>query len=602
MTELKLYRGVLLDTSYQHSIDFSNVLKQQQYFNNLLYKDYSGEEGLTFIREKNNVIQIGLNYFEAKKCNYLSFVNDNDTKVYYAFIDEVVYISENNSRIFFTIDVIQTFMFDYTIESAFVEREHQDRWELSSTGTEIIPRLYNHIDEDLNLGEDYKTVATYKKDIPVSWIVLIGTKELESVITAPLTPYGIEANLFYYVIPVLKTNINDNYTINFVQDNNTTKLADYKTILQKYSDNPTLVGAFVLGDLWGGNVSYNMDNENKILTITQASVTPQPSGSIYFAPVNVGDETKPLFILSYLLTYDKYVNHNLAVEIPPLSINYYRKTKPSKTTLRDISYETKLLTYPYQKFMLVVNKISKDFKLEYSRGNRLFCIGNFGLSPSALYYLENYNTDSNVISEFNKNECIIDNSLNEVLLTNDVYKQYILTKRASVVTGAVSEFLGTVGKSTTVLGAPQGALLGAQYASKVILGELGKRIDLKNTPDTVKNGGNNGNFAFLTETYLPNVLWLKAQDEYLNQANDYFNLFGYKCLELKKPNIKSRYYYNFIKTNEINIKLPFSKDYEDEIKNIYNNGITFWHYRDDMTFNDFKMFDYTYENIEVSII
>ena len=92
MTELKLYRGVLLDTSYQHSIDFSNVLKQQQYFNNLLYKDYSGEEGLTFIREKNNVLQIGLNYFEAKKCNYLSFVNDNDTKVYYAFIDEVVYI------------------------------------------------------------------------------------------------------------------------------------------------------------------------------------------------------------------------------------------------------------------------------------------------------------------------------------------------------------------------------------------------------------------------------------------------------------------------------------------------------------------------------
>ena len=47
-------------------------------------------------------------------------------------------------------------------------------------------------------------------------------------------------------------------------------------------------------------------------------------------------------------------------------------------------------------------------------------------------------------------------------------------------------------------------------------------------------------------------------------------------------------------------KNTFLKD--GELNNIYNKGITFWHYRDDMTFNDFKMFDYTYENIEVSII
>ena len=81
-----------------------------------------------------------------------------------------------------------------------------------------------------------------------------------------------------------------------------------------------------------------------------------------------------------------------------------------------------------------------------------------------------------------------------------------------------------------------------------------------------------------------------------------FNLFtkkGYKINNYEKPNLKSRYWFNYIKTYECNITSINigENDIIEKIKEIYNSGITFWHYNS----GNYKFKNYEDNNIERSI-
>lgn len=58
-------------------------------------------------------------------CNYIIFRNENfSDKIWYAFITSVDYVNPNTCLINFSIDYMQTFMFDMNLGMCFVEREH----------------------------------------------------------------------------------------------------------------------------------------------------------------------------------------------------------------------------------------------------------------------------------------------------------------------------------------------------------------------------------------------------------------------------------------------------------------------------------------------
>ena len=60
-------------------------------------------------------------------CNYMFFYNRIDgmkEKVYYCFIEQINYINPNCSEIIYSIDVLQTYLFDVTINDSYVVREH----------------------------------------------------------------------------------------------------------------------------------------------------------------------------------------------------------------------------------------------------------------------------------------------------------------------------------------------------------------------------------------------------------------------------------------------------------------------------------------------
>lgn len=59
--------------------------------------------------------------------------------------------------------------------------------------------------------------------------------------------------------------------------------------------------------------------------------------------------------------------------------------------------------------------------------------------------------------------------------------------------------------------------------------------------------------------------------------DDFFDMYGYACNKLKKPNLAGRESWNYVKTNNVILKGSMPVDAMDRIKQMFNNGIRFWH-------------------------
>jgi hypothetical protein len=103
------------------------------------------------------------------------FQNDKiPCKWFYAFITQYDFVSPKVTRITYQIDVYQTWLFDMTWQSTYVEREHSKRF--NNDGTPVI----NTIDEGLAYGSDYiiTSVRKYEQVPNVIWAIIVCKNDL----------------------------------------------------------------------------------------------------------------------------------------------------------------------------------------------------------------------------------------------------------------------------------------------------------------------------------------------------------------------------------------------------------------------------------------
>lgn len=67
----------------------------------------------------------------------------------------------------------------------------------------------------------------------------------------------------------------------------------------------------------------------------------------------------------------------------------------------------------------------------------------------------------------------------------------------------------------------------------------------------------------------------------LRQIDDYFTRYGYATMRLKKPNISSRKYFNYIKTQDCDTRVLAPAPDKSLISSIFDKGVTFWHLPND---------------------
>lgn len=153
-TDIRLLRGVPLDTTYNHTIRFTDVTEQSTYFANKTKHTLSKQ---TYQRVNRGYAKVGLSADDCYDCNYMMFRNTSyGSKWFYAFITSVEYLNDNACYITFQIDVLQTWWFDFTIRDCMVIREHQST---DNIGDNIIA-------EPVQLGEyvqnSYGSINTLK--------------------------------------------------------------------------------------------------------------------------------------------------------------------------------------------------------------------------------------------------------------------------------------------------------------------------------------------------------------------------------------------------------------------------------------------------------
>lgn len=117
-----LYKTKLSNnTSNPYTRWFSSRSQQQSFFSSQIIKSFTN----TTFQRINESARLLVNAESVANCNYMSFTNSEyNGRTWYAYIDSFRLESPNVTTVNFTIDPIQTFMFDIDIGESYVEREH----------------------------------------------------------------------------------------------------------------------------------------------------------------------------------------------------------------------------------------------------------------------------------------------------------------------------------------------------------------------------------------------------------------------------------------------------------------------------------------------
>lgn len=118
---VKLLRNCPLDRSQRDTWYFSTVSEQRAYFETLVMVTFTAQ---SYQRVNKGVIRLEYNANQLYSCNYMMFINTayNPIKWFYAFVDRIEYVNDHTCNVYYEIDVIQTWFFDYHERPCFIQR------------------------------------------------------------------------------------------------------------------------------------------------------------------------------------------------------------------------------------------------------------------------------------------------------------------------------------------------------------------------------------------------------------------------------------------------------------------------------------------------
>ena len=213
-TEIHILQNIPLNKSYEHTVFYKDAETQATEF--LKYEKYM-LTNYSYQRANLGTLRVELKYENLYNCNYLMFKNNAfEDKWFYAFITGVSYVSNEVSEIYYEIDVMQTWCYDYSFLKTFIDRQH------SATDA-----LYENTQpEGLELGPNYgfaEKVSLYPLNVPGDiYFLILATTNPEGGHPTPTVVHGTLFSLYWHVgnqsdsIGTLKSFINHGLESNIV--------------------------------------------------------------------------------------------------------------------------------------------------------------------------------------------------------------------------------------------------------------------------------------------------------------------------------------------------------------------------------------------------
>ena len=328
------------------------------------------------------------------------------------------------------------------------------------------------------------------------------------------------------------------------------------------------------------------------------------------------------------LDYAPYVYRVKALTTQVKSIGSFNCYSPSKSIggARNWRNESRLYNYPYQ-FAMITDHLNPPMEIKYhlvpSSQANVKVIQTISDRCSYGLYVEGYKGDNGQLEAMvsgeahelpcsssaynqwfaaNKNQVAqnVRNMSETAFLQNgniiDNQKYNILNSTVGLIGSALSGNIG--GMASSVIGGFQNNMnmnfqqrMNNVGVQQQVAMNLAQQQDLRNTPNTIISMGSDVYYGLAKGGFSLDVYKFGLTNEYNQKLGDYFAMYGYKQNKVMNINTQNRYYYNYIKTVGANIqssKIP--RSHLEEIKSIFDNGVTIWHtFRDGVTVGDYSM-------------
>lgn len=254
-------------------------------------------------------------------------------------------------------------------------------------------------------------------------------------------------------------------------------------------------------------------------------------------------------------------------EIPTSDAPYgYSTSGFSKLTALDgyTPKNKKLLTYPYC-FINVDNNGGNVVQLHYEDFTSVTYNFNIEtiLTPGCSTKITpaNYKltADENYLYSFNACKLPI------CSYGSDVYTNWLTQNGVNIATDVIES-----GVTSAVTGNPTNLVMS-------VFSNLAESMRVQKIPNSVKGNVNSGDIVYSMGIFHPICYDMSIKAVNAKIIDDYFSMYGYKVNALKTPNIKGRRNWNYVKTVGCNFTGDIPQEDLEKIKNIFNNGITFWH-------------------------
>lgn len=509
--------NVPIDSTYKNEIYFGSAAEQYAYFagkSSLRFTDYLTVRETLPDGSLQSAVKVAANIDNLRGFNYMFYQNSNHgTKFFYAFITKLIYINEKTTKIVFKTDVYQTWLFDVELLDSYVVREHC-----------VSDELYQHTVPEKFDFKDFTHYPTFNHTFLDGWGYLLATtNEIEEgdAIARGRKHSGIYQGLYFY----------------FFDDSaeNSTAVNDLNSALEKMDEKGT--------------------------------------DSVMFIALI------PKFAIPYTEN-NGYVPSTTRVESREITFPHMGNSIPFGSYTPK---NNKLYSYPYFKLIIsnhggdVAEYKIEDFASEDQSLNRWIkvikfkCFGDVSANPSVTVFPLDYKG----ISE-NYDAGLSIGGFPQCAFNSDTFKLWLAKNQFSVGLDTVGNIANIgLGVGSTLAGNPLGL---TQAASGVtgILNSINSVHQASKEPNKSKGGGAKNNLltAIGKNKFESHYEMIKERDAII--VDQFFTMYGYQTNRIKKPNVSSRPYFNYVQTIDVNIKGGIPADDMQELKAVYNNGVTLW--------------------------
>lgn len=199
-------------------------------------------------------------------------------------------------------------------------------------------------------------------------------------------------------------------------------------------------------------------------------------------------------------------------------------------------------------------------------------------------------------------------AINASLSNNNLQQNSMLNLVGGIAGGVGSATTGNIGGVLSSLTGVASNYINTDFQQKMnnlsvqqaIQNNLAKESDLKTTPPTMISMGSNPYYGMVKGNKKLMFYRFGMREQYFERIGFYLHQFGYaqnKYISVTRNFKRSRYYFNYVKTTGANIVTGdgVPKSVVEQLKQIYDNGVTIWH----MDREGVTMHNYDNDNYEV---